>query len=49
MLRPVYSKRFERDLKRVTRRGKDAAKLKDVIKKLIQQEKLDARYKNHPL
>ena len=49
MLKPVYSKRFERDLKRVIKRGKDSAKLKDLVKKLIQQEPLDAKYTNHPL
>jgi len=49
MLRPVYSKRFERDLKRAIKRGKDSTKLKDIVKKLINQEKLDENYKNHPL
>ncbi|MBM3236419.1 type II toxin-antitoxin system YafQ family toxin [Candidatus Poribacteria bacterium] len=29
--------------------GKDAEKIKDVIRKLINEEKLDERYKDHPL
>ena len=49
MLRPVYSKRFDRDVRRIIRRGKDTEKLRKVIRMLIRQEKLDERYKNHPL
>ncbi len=49
MLRPFYSKRFGRDVRRITKRGKDTEKLKNVIRMLIRQEKLDERYKNHPL
>ena len=49
MLKPFYSKRFDRDLKRMLKRGKAAEKIKDVIRKLIDEEKLDQRYKDHPL
>jgi mRNA interferase YafQ len=49
MLRPVYLKRFDRDVRRIVKRGKDTEKLKKVTRMLIRQEKLDERYKNHPL
>ncbi len=49
MLRPVYSKRFGRDVRRIVRRGKNTEKLKKIIGMLIREEKLDERYKNHPL
>ncbi len=49
MLRPIYSKRFDRDMRRIVKRRKDTEKLKIVIRMLIRQEKLDDRYKNHPL
>lgn len=49
MLKPVYSNRFDKDLKRMLKRGKDAEKIKDVIRKLINEEKLDERYKDHLL
>jgi len=49
MLKPVYSKRFDKDIKRIIRQGKNVEKLKKIIHMLIYQEKLDERYKNHPL
>jgi mRNA interferase YafQ len=49
MLKPVYSNRFDKDLKRMLKRGKDAEKIKDVIRKLINEERLDERYRDHPL
>jgi len=49
MLRAIYSKRFDRDMRRIVKRRKDTEKLKIVIRMFIRQEKLDDRYKNHPL
>lgn len=49
MLKPIYSKLFDRDVKRMKKRGNAPEKLKKVIRMLIRQEKLDERYKNHPL
>ena len=49
MLKPVYTKKFQKDLKRVKKRNKDTVKLKAVITILLRQEKLPARYKNHRL
>lgn len=49
MLRPVYTRRFERDIKRSKRRGKDLEKLKYILRQLIAEQSLDARYYDHPL
>jgi mRNA interferase YafQ len=49
MLRTVYTRRFERDLRRVKRRGKDLEKLKNVIRQLVSEIPLDRRYYDHPL
>lgn len=49
MLQPIFTKQFEKDLKRVRRRGKVVKKLKDVIRKLVDEEKLEAKFKDHKL
>jgi len=49
MRRPVYTGRFERDLKRIKRRGKNLEKLKSILRQLISEESLDKRYYDHPL
>ncbi len=49
MLKPAYSRRFDRDLKRMLRRGKEAEEIKDVIRKLINEDSLDERHRDHPL
>jgi len=45
MLKPVYSKRFERDVRRMMKRGNDPERLKSVVQMLVHQETLDERYK----
>lgn len=49
MLAPSYTKQFGKDLKRMLNRGKPKKKIKDVFKKLINEEHLDAPYKDHKL
>lgn len=49
MLTPVYTRQFERDVKRVKKRRKDVHKLKEVLVKLILGETLDSKYKDHKL
>lgn len=46
---PVWSGAFKRDAKRVAKRGKDMAKLREILQLLIDGEILPARYKDHPL
>ncbi len=50
MLSPVISNQFKKDVKRLARSGSsDMSKLKDVITKLIKEEPIDPKYRNHPL
>ncbi len=49
MLNPVYSRQFTRDLKRMEKRGKPKEKLKVVIQKLVNEERLHPKYKEHKL
>jgi len=49
MRTPSYTKQFERDVKRMRKRGKDLQKLKSVLSSLIVEEQLDERYKDHAL
>ncbi len=48
-LKPSYTNQFEKDLKRALKRGKNPIKIKDVITKIINQESLDAKYRDHKL
>ena len=49
MRQPNYTAQFERDLRLQERRGKDLAKLKEVLAALINEEVLAERYRDHPL
>lgn len=49
MLTPVRSSQFKRDVRRAGRRGKDLAKLRELLISLIHQEPLPARNLDHPL
>lgn len=41
MLKPSYSRQFERDLKKMLKRGKKADKIKAVIRKLLDETLLE--------
>ena len=49
MLRPVYTSKFNKDLKKLIRQGKDINKFKFVAENLINQIKLETKYKDHKL
>ena len=49
MLNPVYTRQFERDIKRMKRRGKNSDKLKIIIRSLISEEILDPIHRGHKL
>jgi mRNA interferase YafQ len=49
MLTPVYTKQFERDMKRIKRRGKNREKIKIIIHSIVAEEPLDAIHKDHKL
>ena len=49
MLKPITTKRFEKDLKRMLKSGKDKNKLKKVMTLLIHEEELSVKYREHQL
>lgn len=49
MLRFKTTNQFEKDFKRVLKRGKDKEKIVAVMKRLISQEPLEPKHKDHNL
>ncbi len=49
MLTPVYTRQFEKDVKRMQRRGKKLEKLKIIIRSLVAEEPLDPLNRDHKL
>lgn len=49
MRRLKTTKRFERDLRRAKRRGKDLERLWAVVERLLRREPLDRRHRAHAL
>ena len=47
--RPKPTSRFQKDLKRIQKRGYQIQLIKEVVRKLSEGETLDAKYKDHPL
>ena len=44
-----YLGQFKKDYKRMEKRGGDVKRLRAVIEKLVNEEELETRYKDHPL
>jgi mRNA interferase YafQ len=49
MLNPVFTTKFKKDLELMNKRGENMNIFKALSKKLINQEMLEARYKDHKL
>ena len=49
MLTPIYTRQFERDIKRMKKRRKKIEKLKIILRSLIEEEKLDSIHREHKL
>lgn len=49
MLKPSFTKQFERDLKKSLKRGKNKDKIKSIITKLINEERLESSNRDHKL
>lgn len=49
MFAPVYTRQFERDLKRLRRGGHDLEVLKEVLAMLMTGERLAPKFKDHHL
>ncbi len=48
-MRLIYSSQFKKDFKKVQSQGKDISQLEIVIEKLLNNEQLDIKYRNHKL
>lgn len=46
---PIYKNKFDKDIKLLKKRGKNLAKLKLVVNKLLSNEILEKSYMDHPL
>ena len=49
MLKPSFTKQFERDLKKTFKRGQNKEKIKAIIQKLVNEEALEPQYRDHKL
>ena len=49
MLQPSYTNQFQKDLKKIKKRGKTLDKIKTIIKTLINQQPLNEVYRDHKL
>lgn len=49
MRAPVYTRQFERDIKKARRRGKNLDKFKIIARALIEGKKLDPLHRDHQL
>ncbi|MFZ1081965.1 MAG: type II toxin-antitoxin system YafQ family toxin [Candidatus Kryptoniota bacterium] len=49
MFAPVYTKRFQKDVKLVAKRGNDTEAMKETITLLLEGKPLEARYRDHKL
>jgi len=49
MLTPVYTRQFEKDVKRMNKRGSNLEKMKIVIRSLVREEKLDPIHRDRKL
>ncbi len=49
MLKVSTTTKFEREVEKARKRGKDMSKLGDIIKKLSQEEYIDSKHRNHKL
>ncbi len=49
MLTPIFTRQFDKDIKRMRKRGKNLEKIKIVIRSLVAEEKLDLIHRDHKL
>lgn len=49
MLKPIYLRKFETEIEKAKKRGKDIEKLKEVMKLLILEKPLQQKHRNHKL
>jgi len=47
--KPIFTSRFKKDYKRILKQGKDESKFVALLAKLINNETLEEKYKDHKL
>ena len=47
--KPIFTSRFKKDYKRILKQGKDESKFEALISKLISEQPLEDKYKDHKL
>ncbi|RKX41568.1 MAG: type II toxin-antitoxin system YafQ family toxin, partial [Verrucomicrobia bacterium] len=47
MYTPIYTKQFNKDIKRAVRRGKNAEKFKIIVRTLLDGDPLDPIHRDH--
>ncbi len=49
MLTPIFTRQFNKDIKRMQKRGKNSEKIKIIVRSLIAEESLDPIHRDHKL
>ncbi len=49
MLKPIYTRQFAKELKKMQKRGKSLKKIKNILHDLVNESPLDARHRDHKL
>jgi mRNA-degrading endonuclease YafQ of YafQ-DinJ toxin-antitoxin module len=49
MRTPIFTNKFQKELKKCKSRGLNTSEIGDIMAKLIEDEPLETRNKNHPL
>jgi mRNA interferase YafQ len=49
MLKPIHTRQFDKDVKRMLKRAKNLEKLKIIIRSLIEEQMIDSIHRDHKL
>ena len=49
MLIPIFTRQFNKDLKKAIKSGKNQQKIMDIMEKLVNEEQLEKKFKDHKL
>ena len=49
MFKPIYQRRFEKDVAKAKKRGKDMHKLENIINLILAEKPLPEKHRNHKL
>lgn len=49
MLKPIYTRQFAKDMKKMQKRGKLSKKIKNIMRDLVNEISLGGKYRDHKL